>query len=444
MRPGYKQTEIGPIPEDWEVVALGDLCTVITKGTTPTSIGSAFTSQGVAFLKAESISESGQPISEKTAFIDERTHGLLKRSQLAAGDLLFSIAGVLGRVGVIDDAVLPANTNQALAVIRLRSGPNPQLVFLSLRGPIVQSQLRNISVQAAQANISLQNVRDFLVPLPTSMLEQDAIAAALSDVEALLGGLDRLIAKKRDLKQAAMQQLLTGQTRLPGFASCQSIEVHELGMFPRDWAVSRLKDLVDPSRGIRYGIVQPGAYDPDGRFMIRGQDYSESKGWADPSEVFRVGEEVEKRYRSARVQRGDLIMTIVGYCGHVEVVPAWLDGANLTQTTARIAILPDKASPAFCKYMLQSATGKRQVASFLKGAAQPGLNCGDVEKFRLALPTPLEQTAIAAVISDMDAELLALEARRDKTRALKQAMMQELLTGRTRLVRPEQEGAAAC
>jgi type I restriction enzyme S subunit len=280
----------------------------------------------------------------------------------------------------------------------------------------------------------LSDLRGFLIPLP-SPPEQRAIAGALSDVDALLGALDQLIAKKRDLKQAAMQQLLTGQTRLPDYAPTKpEFKQTEVGIIPDDWRLARLATLVDPARSIRYGIVQPGDYDQQGRYMIRGQDYSEVKGWAAPSEVFRVSQRIEERYRNARVKTGDLIMTIVGYCGHVEVIPEWLDGANLTQTPARIAIQPDKAVSAFCMYVLRSPTGRNQVAAYMKGAAQPGLNCGDVEKFVVVLPPLPEQTAIAEVLSDMDAELAGLEQRRAKTRALKQGMMQELLTGRTRLV----------
>ena len=127
-------------------------------------------------------------------------------------------------------------------------------------------------------------------------------------------------------------------------------------------------------------------------------------------------------------------MTIVGYCGHMEKIPDWLDGANLTQTTARIAIDSGRANSDFCKYMLLGPVGRNQVASSMKGAAQPGLNCGDIARFLLPLPSIPEQSAIATVLSDMDAELANLETRREKTRALKQGMMQELLTGRIRLV----------
>ena len=207
----------------------------------------------------------------------------------------------------------------------------------------------------------------------------------------------------------------------------------EVGVIPEDWEVKRLASLVDPSRGIRYGIVQPGKFDPQGRYMIRGQDYS--RGWVDPSELFRVGAAIEERYRNARVKRGDLLITIVGAgTGTVEEVPDWLDGANLTQTTARIAIAPQRADSGFCKLTLQSHTGRTQVAGYIKGAAQPGLNCGDIEKFLLPLPpTQTEQRAIAGALSDVDRLLGALARHIAKKRDLKQAAMQQLLTGQTRL-----------
>ena len=126
-------------------------------------------------------------------------------------------------------------------------------------------------------------------------------------------------------------------------------------------------------------------------------------------------------------------MTIVGYAGHVEMVPAWLTGANLTQTTARIAISSDRAVPAYCKYFLQSEVGRRQVATYLKGAAQPGLNVGDVAKFLVWLPRADEQRAIAAALEDADAGIKVTESRLAKARAVKDGMMQQLLSGRTRL-----------
>lgn len=207
----------------------------------------------------------------------------------------------------------------------------------------------------------------------------------------------------------------------------------EVGVIPTDWNLTYLGDLINDSRGIRYGIVQPGKFDPSGRHMIRGQDYS--KGWVNPSEIFRVSAKVEEPFKNARVKEGDVIITIVGAStGHISVIPDWLDGANLTQTTARLAIEPSRAISGFCKYYLQSAAGQGQVANYLKGAAQPGLNCGDIEKFRIPLPPTLrEQEAIAEALEEVDQLLEGLDRLIAKKRDIKQAAMQQLLTGQTRL-----------
>lgn len=414
MKPGYKQTDVGVIPENWDVAQIGGVAQIhvgrdLREDCFSRDFHSAYPypvySNTVAEhglygfysipeYEGESITVVGRGVGLGTAFARTGGYG-------AIGRLL-----VLFPNACADARFLATFINERLSIF-VETGGIPQLT----------------GIQFSKYKVALP-------PLP----EQRAIAEALSDVDALLGALDRLIAKKRDLKQAAMQQLLTGQTRLPGFVPAKvSFRQTQVGVIPEDWELAPLVDLVDPSRGIRYGIVQPGNYDPHGRYMIRGQDYSEVKGWANPTDVFRVSPGVEERYRNSRVKTGDLIMTIVGYCGHVEMTPDWLDGANLTQTTARIAIQPDKAVSAFCKYVLLSPTGRNQVAAYMKGAAQPGLNCGDVEKFLITVPPLPEQTAIAEVLSDMDADLAALEQRRDKTRALKQGMMQELLTGRIRL-----------
>ncbi len=200
----------------WEVRRLGESCELITKGTTPTSIGRSFMKSGVNFLKAESIAENGAPIPDKVAFIDATTHRLLNRSQLKDGDLLISIAGVLGRVGRVSQDILPANTNQALAIIRL--GKSSELdggfLFFCLRSPMTIKQIADVNVQAAQANISLQNVQDLEVHVPPTFPEQTAIANVLSDMDAELAALEARRDKTRALKQGMMQELLTGRIRL--------------------------------------------------------------------------------------------------------------------------------------------------------------------------------------------------------------------------------------
>jgi len=397
VRPGYKQTEVGVLPEDWGVAALGKSCDIVTKGTTPTSIGRAFTKSGVAFLKAEAIAESGSTIPEKIAYIDTITHTLLKRSQLKRNDLLISIAGVLGRVGFVEESDLPANTNQALAIVRL--GGNSEFerayLFYALRSPSVSRQIRDINVQAAQANISLQDVRDFILPSPP-LREQRVIATALSDVDALLGGLDRLIAKRRDLKQAAMQQLLTGQTRLPGFHG--------------KWEVKRLGEIAHIKTGSRNNEdkVEDGEYP----FFVRSEHVERINSYSHDCEAILVPGE-------GRI--GDIFHYINGRFDVHQRVYA------ITQFTPGM-------SAKFAHLYMAMNFGAWAMQNTVK-ATVDSLRLPTFQTFEVLVPpTKDEQTAIAAVLSDMDAELAALEARRDKTRGLKQAMMQELLTGRTRLV----------
>lgn len=336
--------------------------------------------------------------------------------------------GTIGEIFFIEEPFWPLNTT--LYARDFHSNDERFVYYLLHR-----FDFATYSGKSGVPGVNRNDLHGEPVALPIDLNEQRAIAQALSDVDALLAGLDRLIAKKRDLKQAAMQQLLSGRRRLPQLGAPDAKwKKTEMGPIPEDWRLARLVDLVDPSRAIRYGIVQPGEYDPQGRYMIRGQDYSQAKGWAKPTEVFRVSPAIEGRYANARVKAGDLIMTIVGYCGHVETVPQWLDGANLTQTTARVSIRSDIAVSEYVMYALRGAIGQRQVAAYLKGAAQPGLNCGDVEQFLVPLPSKAEQTAIARVLQNMDSEIQKLDERITKTDELKQAMMQELLTGRIRLI----------
>lgn len=201
---------------------------------------------------------------------------------------------------------------------------------------------------------------------------------------------------------------------------------------PNGWQVLELKELIDDKRSIRYGIVQPGEYDENGRYMVRGQDYS--FGWVEPENLFKVSDAIEIKYKNARLKTGDIIITIVGAgTGTVAIVPDWLDGANCTQTTARIAIEPSKAYSLFCYYYLSSTKGKKLTYQNIKGGAQPGLNCGDIENFEIILPPLPEQKAIARVLSTADAAIHTTEKLIAQKELRKKWLMQQLLSGKKRL-----------
>jgi type I restriction enzyme S subunit len=213
----------------------------------------------------------------------------------------------------------------------------------------------------------------------------------------------------------------------------QNFKQTEVGAIPLDWELSRLDCLIDPSRSIRYGIVQPGRNAMDGSLMLRSQDYS--KGWTDSATMHRAAGDLVMQYQNARLHAGDLVMTVVGAnTGQVVEIPIWLNGAVLSRSTARIAINQEVAAPGFIKAQLQSRMSKRQILDCLKEGAQPVISCADVAKFRIPMPpTIAEQEAIAEAIGDANVLIESLQQLLNKKRDLKQGAMQELLTGEKRL-----------
>ncbi len=266
-------------------------------------------------------------------------------------------------------------------------------------------------------------------------LEQTAIAAFLdretAKIDALVEAQRRLIELLKEKRQAIISHAVT--KGLDPAAPMKESGVEWLGEVPAHWGVSALVHLVDPKRYITYGIVQPGPSDPNGRFMVRGQDYS--RGWVGPEEIFRVSAAVEEPYRRARLAEGDLVMTIVGAgVGNVEEVPAFLDGANITQTTARIAPNTRKVDPDFLRACLVSGAGQAQVGAYQKGAAQPGLNIEHLKAFRVALPPLAEQKDIARALALRTSRFEPLIAAADAASTLLQerraALISAAVTGK--------------
>jgi type I restriction enzyme S subunit len=206
----------------------------------------------------------------------------------------------------------------------------------------------------------------------------------------------------------------------------------KLQKLPKGWSLKPLASLVHPDRKISYGIVQPGEFEPGGILLIRGQDYSD--GWAKPEAMFRVSETIDTPYRRSRLKSGDILLTIVGAgTGNIAIVPDYLDGANITQTTARIAVNEAVASRDYVRLVLESHIGRHEVYRNIKGGAQPGLNIGDVEEFNIPIPALSEQTKIAATLMPWMAALEKLDALIAAKARRKQALMQQLLTGHRRL-----------
>jgi len=186
--------------KDWEIEKLGELSEVITKGTTPSSIGYNFTDSGVNYIKLESLTATGDIIPKKVAYISEECHNALKRSQLKENDILFSIAGALGRIGIVKKEIIPANTNQALAIIRLKEKTGISIDYLAkyLTSDYILNEIEKLKGGVAQQNLSLGQLNNLLIPIPPIRIQQqivselDALISIITNKKQQLVDLDKL------------------------------------------------------------------------------------------------------------------------------------------------------------------------------------------------------------------------------------------------------------
>lgn len=390
VKSGYKQTEVGVIPEAWEVKPLGNLIKL---------------QAGYSF-RSENFSDIGMPVIR----ISDIQDGIVSTESAVChppfkidddfvinnGDYLVAMSGATtGKVGVFHSPK-PAYQNQRVGRFVVRDVCRTSQMFVGqlVRSSRFGSRLSILLEQGAQPNVSGRQIESLLFPIPNQLLEQRAIAETLSDVDGLLVGLNRLIAKKRDIKQATMQLLLTGKTRLPGFSGA--------------WEQTQMRDLITRLK-------------KTSRLSASGKDegiYPFFTNTTKPVERFLDESDFE-----------------------TEAIIANTGGeAYFNYYKGRFAAMSDclvfesKVDTRFLYYLLKLSEHNINSNGFT-GSGIKHLDKKYFEQIEVCYPVQAqEQTAIANVLTDMDAELSALEARRDKARALKQGMMQELLTGKTRLI----------
>ena len=194
-----------------EQVPLADLCLVVTKGTTPTTLGKQFVSEGINFIKAESILGNHTIDKDKFAFIDIETNDLMRRSIISSGDILFTIAGSLGRFALIDDSVLPANTNQAVAIIRAnQSKVTPEYLYSFFLGNWHNDYYTKRIQQAVQANLSLGTIKSLPIPILSDKAMQEYLGI-ISPIIAMTKANELEISRLRTIRDALLPQLMSGQ-----------------------------------------------------------------------------------------------------------------------------------------------------------------------------------------------------------------------------------------
>lgn len=404
------------IPEDWEVKQLENISRVTSGKRLPAGYSLTTHMTDHPYIRVTDMNRTGVNTND-LMYVPENAYQHISRYRIFKGDLYISVAGTLGIVGKIPDILDGANLTENADRITDIICSQDYLISV-LRSPIIQNEIKSTQTVGAQPKLALIKIRNFLVPLPP-LPEQHAIATALSDVDTLITKLDQLIAKKRDIKQATMQQLLTGQTRLPGFSG--------------KWEVKRLGTTATLKARIGWqGLTTAEYLNTGDYYLVTGTDFK--GGYIDWNNCHYVDESRYKQDRYIQLTKYDVLVTKDGTIGKVALVNDLYIPATLNSGVFVIRPIDGAFHPEFFYYLLCSKLFTEFLAQLSAGSTINHLYQKDFVDFRYKTPPTLsEQTAIATILSDMDAEITALESRRKKTRALKQGMMQELLTGRIRL-----------
>jgi len=415
---GYKQTELGLIPEDWEVKQLKNLVSTIidNRGKTPPYSNNP----DIELIETASISFVSQypNYSKVTKFVSSETYKNWFRGHPKKNDLLVSTVGEYSG----SSAIMENNRGtvaQNLIALRIKD-INPMYVFYWSRSKIFRTQLNQVMMSQAQPSLRVPWLLNFYVNFPKPS-EQTSIATVLSDTDALIEHLEKLIDKKKVVKQGAMQQLLTGKKRLPKFSG--------------EWVTNNLKDMCWYQEGPGVRNYQ---FTASGVKLLNGTNISKGKVVLDTTNRFISEKEAYGWYKHFLVNRGDILIASSGVTiDKFQEKVAFASSTDLplcmNTSTIRFKVNPGLLDK-FLYFFLQSDSFKNQIGKQATGSAQLNFGPSHLNKINIDVPpTKDEQIEIAKILSDVDSEIESLEKKRDKYVMIKQGMMQQLLTGKIRI-----------
>jgi type I restriction enzyme S subunit len=399
---GYKLTEVGIIPEEWNIYTIKETVKLIN--------GCAFKpkdwkTQGLPIIRIQNLNDPTATYNYYNAKIDERYYVKL-------GDILFAWSGTKessfgARMWLGGDAIL---NQHIFKVIPENEKLTSDYVLLVLQRVQEDIERKAHGFKSSFVHVKKSDLENIQLPLPP-LPEQKAIAQALSDVDAVIAELDGLITKKRNIKQATMQQLLTGKKRLPGFSG--------------EWEEKKLGEIGECIIGLTY---KPENVKEDGLLVLRSSNIADNQLKFDDN-VF-VDVEVSEKLIT---KEGDILICVRNGSRQLIGKTALIDKMAEGLTFGAFMSVYRTKFYEFVFHAFQSNHVKRQIHENI-GATINQITNKNLSYFQILLPPLEEQKAIAQVLSDMDTEIEALEQKRNKYKAIKQGMMQELLTGRTRLI----------
>lgn len=415
MKSGYKMTEVGVIPEDWEVKNVSESCLIKARIGWQGQKKTEYMSSGDYLLITGTDFDNGQVNWRTCAYVSKARYEQDSNIKIRPQDILISKDGTIGKVAYLGMIPKAGTLNSGIFVIRANDRKIDQVFLSKIFMSFYFEDFLNRLVAGSTINHLYQkDFVKFCFPLPNSE-EQTAIAAALSDVDSLISALTKKIEKKKAIKQGLMQQLLTGKKRLPGFND--------------KWKSMLLGDIAE----VKDGTHQTPQYVKSGGKPF----YSVENVTADDfKNVKHISLEEHKALTSNyRIEKGDVLMTRIGSIGCCKYVD-WDVDASFYVSLALLKI-NEKYDSKFISYLSNIKSFKEEVMlNSLVFAIPQKINLGNISLIKVYIPTSkAEQTAIANILSDCDSEIAALEEKRDKYKEIKQGMMQQLLTGKIRLIK---------
>lgn len=418
------RSEIGMFPSDWPVRRLDQIAGGVSVGLV-INPSTYISDQGTVPMLLGSQVTANRIDHEAAKRITPQSNAKIPASILRAGDLVTVRVGDPGTTAVIADELDGCNC-ASMMIIRRHSRFNSAWLSHLMNSPLGQRQVANVQYGTAQKQFNIGDAVRFLFPVPPRP-EQDAIGQAISDADALIDSLEQLLTKKRQIKQGAMQELLTGKRRLPGFKD--------------PWVPRSMADLFDFSGGLSASRDQLGDTGPC--YLHYGDIHLSHKTHidldAEHHQMPRLDVDLRKVSSSALLRNGDVVFVDAseddqGVSKHVVVHSR--EAQPLISGLHTIVARPksDELVDLYKRYCFQAPPVQAQFRYYAVGTKVSGVSKGNIGKIMLNVPLPVEQKEIAACLAEMDSEIYALESRLTKARALKQAMAQALLTGKIRLI----------
>ncbi len=421
--PERNQTELGVIAFGWTAQRISELAECFSGGTPNTSVREYY---GGAIPWITSGDLNAVRIRDVEGRITKLGLANSSAKMVEAGDLLIALYGATA--GVAARTQIPAAINQAILAIKPSKILNTEFLFQYLR--FQKQAYLDTYLQGGQPNLSGEIVKSFLIPVP-ALCEQEAIAEVLSNADAYIESMEKLLAKKRAIMQGAMQELLTGTRRLPGFEKMPGWKSTEVGSIPRDWIVVEAKQLGNFRGGtgfpLSYQGATSGAYP---FFKVSDMNNDGNETFMRTSNNY-ISETQRKLLGAPTFAPGTIVLAKVGAAVFLERKRILSQTSCLDNNMAGFTLFDGSADHRFVHFLFRNT----RFGDLVSTTALPALNGSVLSAMKLIVPSDLqEQSAISSALSDMDDEVAAINDHLAKACNIKQGMMQQLLTGKVRLV----------